>query len=423
MAFIKKSTLLYLLSLVLAIFVFLKTAWISEDAYIIFRSIEQLFAGNGPVWNPHERVQVFTSPLWFFLLSTVRIFSHNVYLNAIVVSLILWILTIFTLKKTFESNVVLLTSILLFSASSGFYDYTSSGLENVLAYFVIAAYILNYTKLFAFDEDSKIPKENLIKFVLISFGLIICVRHDLLLILLPPTIYAVFKNWRLFSIKQWIILGIMVLSPFILWSLFSLIYYGFLFPNTAYAKLNTGIPRIEIFIQGLKYFTTELIAYRPDIVIVCYGWNDHWQSSNGLPDKLQKPLKSSIMVKLSDLRIIRWIYATVIRKKQKHYRALGPAHSMRVPIADYEYNIRKFVDTCKKEGIKLILMTAPYLDGEYDFVNGIIKKLYYCNIFNSTKLDSTDSQFIDIYQALIDGEKLEKVLSKFSYRELGIYGW
>ncbi len=270
MAFIKKSTLLYLLSLVLAIFVFLKTAWISEDAYIMFRSIEQLFAGNGPVWNPHERVQVFTSPLWFFLLSTVRIFSHNVYLNAIVVSLILWILTIFTLKKTFESNVVLLTSILLFSASSGFYDYTSSGLENVLAYFVIAAYILNYTKLFAFDEDSKIPKENLIKFILISFGLIICVRHDLLLILLPPTIYAVFKNWRLFSIKQWIILGIMVLSPFILWSLFSLIYYGFLFPNTAYAKLNTGIPQIEIFIQGLKYFISSL-KYDTGTLLVITG--------------------------------------------------------------------------------------------------------------------------------------------------------
>ena len=143
-------------------------------------------------------------------------------------------------------------------------------------------------------------------------------------------------------------------------------------PHLGAKVFNGGVPGYTSF-QGLKYFTTELIAYRPDIVIVCYGWNDHWQSSNGLPDKMQKPLKSSIMVKLSDLRIIRWLYATVMRKKQKHYRAVGPPHSMRVPIADYEYNIRKFVDICKKEGIKLILMTAPYLDGEYDFVNVHIK--------------------------------------------------
>jgi len=270
MTFIKKSTLLYLLSLVVAIFVFLKNAWVSEDAYILFRSIEQLFAGNGPVWNPHERVQVFTSPLWFFVLSTVRIFSHNVYLNAIVVSLILWILTIDVLKKTFKSNVVLLTSILLFSASTGFYDYTSSGLENVLAYFVIAVYILNYTKLFTFDEDSKIPKENLIWFIFISFGLILCVRHDLVLILMPPTIYVVLKNWRFFSIKQWITLSIIALSPFILWSLFSLIYYGFPFPNTAYAKLNTGIPQIEIFTQGLKYFISSL-KYDTGTLLVITG--------------------------------------------------------------------------------------------------------------------------------------------------------
>ena len=31
--------------------------------------------------------------------------------------------------------------------------------------------------------------------------------------------------------------------PLLLWLGFSLFYYGFLFPNTAYAKLNNGVPR------------------------------------------------------------------------------------------------------------------------------------------------------------------------------------
>ena len=60
-----------------AAWVFLKNAWVVEDAYIIFRSVEQVFAGNGPVWNPHERVQAFTSPLWFGLLVLSRIVSAD----------------------------------------------------------------------------------------------------------------------------------------------------------------------------------------------------------------------------------------------------------------------------------------------------------------------------------------------------------
>jgi arabinofuranosyltransferase len=48
---------------------------------------------------------------------------------------------------------------------------------------------------------------------------------------------------------------ILVLStlPILLWEAFSLLYYGFLFPNTAYAKLNTGIAESDLFRQGWLY--------------------------------------------------------------------------------------------------------------------------------------------------------------------------
>ena len=43
----------------LIIWFFIRNACVTEDAYIIFRSVEQLFAGNGA--EPNERVQAFTS--------------------------------------------------------------------------------------------------------------------------------------------------------------------------------------------------------------------------------------------------------------------------------------------------------------------------------------------------------------------------
>jgi Flp pilus assembly protein TadD len=39
---------------------------------------------------------------------------------------------------------------------------------------------------------------------------------------------------------------------------FSLVYYGFPFPNTAYAKLATGIPRLEYWQHGLAYVANSL---------------------------------------------------------------------------------------------------------------------------------------------------------------------
>ena len=255
MTFNKKSNLFLAFSLIIAIFVFLKNAWVSDDSYILFRSIEQLFEGNGPIWNPHERVQVFTSPLWFWLLSFVRIFSSDVYLNAIMMSLFVWILTVFILNKLFINKTILLVSIFLFTASTAFFDYTSSGLENVLAYYFIALYLLNYIRLFSLGAESMKKR---IKIVFLLFGVIICVRHDLAVLLLPSTIYVMRTRLQSFPPKKWIIIVLAALSPFVLWSLFSLLYYGFPFPNTAYAKLNTGIDKIEIFKQGAKYFFSSL---------------------------------------------------------------------------------------------------------------------------------------------------------------------
>jgi arabinofuranosyltransferase len=56
------------------------------------------------------------------------------------------------------------------------------------------------------------------------------------------------------------------LAPFLAWELFALIYYGTPFPNSAYAKLATGIPRTALIRQGLLYFLNSL---RVDPVTLC----------------------------------------------------------------------------------------------------------------------------------------------------------
>jgi len=57
--------------------VFAVAAWrfsssIIDDAYIVFRYADHLVAGAGPVFNPGERVEGFSSPAWLLLVAAAR---------------------------------------------------------------------------------------------------------------------------------------------------------------------------------------------------------------------------------------------------------------------------------------------------------------------------------------------------------------
>ena len=43
--------------------------WIADDGLIVARTVRQILAGNGPVFNRGERVEADTSALWTWLLA------------------------------------------------------------------------------------------------------------------------------------------------------------------------------------------------------------------------------------------------------------------------------------------------------------------------------------------------------------------
>ena len=49
--------------------------WTFDDGFIYFRVVDQLLAGNGPVFNAGQRVESFTSPLWLAVLTIGEIVS------------------------------------------------------------------------------------------------------------------------------------------------------------------------------------------------------------------------------------------------------------------------------------------------------------------------------------------------------------
>src|SRR5262249_25959041 len=59
--------------------------------------------------------------------------------------------------------------------------------------------------------------------------------------------------------------------PAILWTLFAILYYGFPFPNTAYAKLGMGIDRGELWTQGLLYFVDSIDRDPITLTTIVFG--------------------------------------------------------------------------------------------------------------------------------------------------------
>src|SRR5947209_16830228 len=80
-------TFVLAISLSFFLFIIVKDAWLSDDAYITFRVVDNFVHGYGLTWNIDERVQTYTNPLWMFLLSLVYFFTHEIYYSSLILSI------------------------------------------------------------------------------------------------------------------------------------------------------------------------------------------------------------------------------------------------------------------------------------------------------------------------------------------------
>ena len=193
--------------------VLIRTAWLCDDAYITFRTIDNFINGYGLRWNVAERVQTYTNPLWMFLLSGFYFVTREIYFTSITVSIALSFLSVYLLvfqiaKSHFSALLVLI--ILIFSKA--FIDFSTSGLENPLTYLLIALFFLVYLKA---KNDTTIFILTLIA-SLATFN-----RIDTIYLFIPTLILLLWQN------RSWKTVGLMFVGffPFFIWELFSLIYY------------------------------------------------------------------------------------------------------------------------------------------------------------------------------------------------------
>lgn len=259
-----------LASILLLVVVLIRTAWFNDDSYITFRTVDNLLHGHGATWNIAERVQTYTHPLWMLVVSAVSALTGEIYFSVTVLQILLATVAVYLAVRNFSKHVVsscIFIIALVFSKS--FIEYGTSGLENALSYLLVSLFAVAILK----------PRRgNQLLSTTFIASLVAINRLDLLLLVLPGIVLVFLSASG--STRNRILSVTLGLLPLITWLSFSLLYYGSLVPNTAYAKLATGIDQLSMIKQGIFYLLNSL-SLDPITLMVIIGstWLTlrHWR--------------------------------------------------------------------------------------------------------------------------------------------------
>jgi lysophospholipase L1-like esterase len=124
---------------------------------------------------------------------------------------------------------------------------------------------------------------------------------------------------------------------------------------------NFAVPGYSSF-QGKLNYSKYIRDYKPDVLIVAFGWNDQWLAANARPDNKQKmPPTPVIAVQniLARFRFYRLYKSIILSIMPEPASKDGNSHLARVSLNDFKVNLSEIIDTARSDGTRVILLTSP----------------------------------------------------------------
>lgn len=252
--------------------------WIADDGLIVLRTVRNLLAGNGPVFNAGERVETNTSTLWTFLNYFGAVVGGPVRLEYVALTLALSlsiagvVLVMIGTARLFAPGLqgrralLLPAGIVVYIAIPPARDFATSGLENGLA---LAWIGLLWWMMVAWAQAPRLQRSGLAFTAALAFvaGLSVLVRPELALI------GGLALVMMLVAARGWIAKTVVVVAGGLLpvaYQIFRMGYYGLLFPQTALAKDASG----DKWGQGLIYlanFNRPYALWLAALLVIALG--------------------------------------------------------------------------------------------------------------------------------------------------------
>ena len=233
--------------------------WIADDGLIVLRTVRNLLAGNGPVFNQGERVEANTSVVWTYLVYAASAVTRPLQLEYVALALALGLSLaglamlmlgtgrLFAPSLVGRRAIMLPAGALVYIAVPPARDFATSGLESGL----VMAYLgLLWWMMVCWSQAKRSRPPGRVFIIALAFvaGCSVLVRPELALIgggALIMMLIAVQDGRRRLEIV--VAGGLLPVG----YQIFRMGYYGLLFPGTALAKDAGG----DKWSQGLIYLS------------------------------------------------------------------------------------------------------------------------------------------------------------------------
>ncbi len=129
------------LGLALLAILLLRTAWVSDEAYLTLRSVEHAASGFGLRWNVSDRVQVYDHPLWMLVLLAGRLVTGDTYYTTIGISIAASLAAVWIVVRPAATDLIVVSAVAAAALSPLFLTFSTSGLEPPLLHVLVAAFV------------------------------------------------------------------------------------------------------------------------------------------------------------------------------------------------------------------------------------------------------------------------------------------
>lgn len=255
--------------------------WIADDGLIVLRTIRNLLAGNGPVFNAGERVESNTSAAWTYLVYFGSLIGGPLRLEYVALALSLMlsiggvVMVMLGTARLWAPALIgrralfLPAGALVYIAVPPARDFATSGLENglVTAWLGLLWWMLVCWSQSGVAQTDSRPRPWFTAALAFVAGLSVMVRPELALI------GGVALLMMLVAASGWRSRALIVIAGGLLpvgYQIFRMGYYGLLVPQTALAKDASG----SKWGQGFTYlenFTGPYALWIPAVLLIALG--------------------------------------------------------------------------------------------------------------------------------------------------------
>lgn len=239
---ISKPAVFIISSLVFLIITIPFFSHVVDDAYISFRYAKNFVDGHGLVFNPGERVEGYTNFLWVILSAISLLVSVAPELFTRIIGILCCLGTIAVVIRFSPSDKrfpqLLWMPSLFLAANPSFAVWSTGGMETPLF-----AFLITFGVLLAAEG---MQKEHIPLSSAVLLGLAALTRPEGVLAAAVISVSAFIINLKKSGFRRnWILWNIVFAAIFLPYFVWRLSYYGFIFPNSFYAKVDPGGSQLQ----------------------------------------------------------------------------------------------------------------------------------------------------------------------------------